>query len=67
MTPSSLRFDIFFPGGGPVKTVSTKNKYKTAVRLLGAYSPNSLVRTDLQRSILNQNEKTPVIKVSVDL
>lgn len=66
-TPSTLRFDIFYPKTKESKTISAKNKFGADVRLLSAWSKEPFITPKLKRILLRENHKTSVVSVNLNI
>ena len=66
-TPSTLRYDLFYPIEGDEKSVVAKNKFNMDVEVHSAWSPQPYIFTHLKTQYLKQNSKENFLGVILDL
>ena len=66
-TPSTLRFDMFYPIITETKVISAKNKFPTGIQILNVWSPQSYILADLTNSLVKPTNKSSVVEVTLDL
>lgn len=66
-TPSTLRYDLYYPIEGDEKSVVAKNKFNMDVEVHSAWSPQPFIFTHLKTQYLRQNSKENFLGVILDL
>jgi hypothetical protein len=66
-TPTTLRYDLFYPIEGDEKSVVAKNKFNIDVEVHSAWSPQPFIFTHLKTQYLKQNSKENFLGVILDL
>ena len=66
-SPSTLRYDLFYPIESDQKSVIANNKYNIPVEIISAWSPQPFIFADLKASQLMPNSKDNFMGVLLDL
>jgi hypothetical protein len=66
-TPSTVRFDLFYPIESDEKSIIAKNKFHIDVEVTNAWSPQSFIFAQLKAARLRENNKDAFLGVILDL